>query len=213
MQLPTTRTRHAHRSTLYYTALVVSAAMIQSLDNLTLLLNTRAPVLWSPIQQVYRKRRAVVLYRVTPCLPGYKSVRVVEIQVVHIGYRFLSSSMQGGGAIEVDRCSQTHATCTMTSEICNITNTYQPILPPWRNVRHFLLTTIKIAARIILIEKSHFFLHHYLICGGNWGYFSRYMTKWFFILFLTYHKTNVKQRDNEVYFPFKLDPFILRANL
>lgn len=81
MQLPTARTRHAHRSTLYYTALVVSAAMIQSLDNLTLLLNTRAPVLWSPIQQVYRKRRAVVLYRVTPCLPGYKSVRVVEIQV------------------------------------------------------------------------------------------------------------------------------------
>lgn len=35
----------------------------------------------------------------------------------------------------------------------------------------------------------------------------------FFILFLTYHKTNLKQRDNEVYFPFKLDPFILRANL
>lgn len=81
MQLPTTRTRHAHRSTLYYTALVVSAAMIQSLDNLALLLNTRAPVLWSQIQQVYRKRRAVVLYRVTPCLPGYKSVRVVEKQV------------------------------------------------------------------------------------------------------------------------------------
>lgn len=53
--------------------------MIQSLDNLTLLLNTRAPVLWSQIQQVYRKRRTVVLYRVTPCLPGYKFVRVVEI--------------------------------------------------------------------------------------------------------------------------------------
>lgn len=30
----------------------------------------------------------------------------------------------------------------------------------------------------------------------------------FFFLFLTYHKTNVKQRDNEVYFPFKLDPYI-----
>lgn len=162
MQLPTARTRHAHKSTLYYTALVVSAAMIQSLDNLKLLLNTRAPVLWSPIQQVYRKRRAVVLYRVTPCLPGYKSVRVVEILVSgkRCPHRLpvLIIVHAGGGAIEVDRCSQTHATCTMTSEICNITNTYQPILPPWRNVRHFLLTTIKIAARIILIEKSHFFI-------------------------------------------------------
>lgn len=95
----------------------------------------------------------------------------------------------------------------------HITNTYQLILPPWRNVRHFLLTTIKIAARIILIEKSHFFLHHYLICGGNWGYFSRYMTKWFFVLFFNIPQNKCKTTWQWGVFPLQTRPFHITCEL